>query len=423
MKIVNYTTVSYLIHSSYYNTGSGEQNLSENFSFQCIAKAENAAMDVIFIHGLTGDALDTWTNEDKDFWPNWLISDFPDVSVYTMGYPASMFEKWAKKEMDIFERAASTLDYMTSNGIGEKPIAFITHSLGGILAKVILRKSCDTEEDDWKAVAKNTKLVVFLGTPHTGSSLASAFKVFVPHFASKHVDLLTNKTGILSDIGEHYKTFANKNITLKTASYYEKYKTKKIAIVVPRDSSNPGVQGCTPVATDKDHTNICKPNDKHDPIYAGIHRHVKNALKKVSPEEPQENEGFDHDNYGDKAEHDRRDLLEKLIAANLEHEYELANNYQNRFAQNYMKLGLYTSAKEENDKLLAETEQRFITHIYHPLICNGASDQEIKKALQENVIDAICLKRKNQKGFSEATVLRALYFLTEQCHIRWDAAQ
>ncbi len=396
--------------------------MSDELSFSKIAEADDAIMDVVFIHGLTGDPVDTWTSEEGgEYWPEWLCEKFPNIAVYTLGYPASLFAKWAKKEMDIFERATSAMDYMLAKGIGERPLVFITHSLGGILAKTMLRKSCDSDDENWKKISQLTRLVVFLATPHTGASLAAILKMVIPRFSSSHVHLLSNDTGVLDDIKSHYRSFAHGRENIKTVVYYEKYETNGV-LVVSRESADPGVSGTTPVAADKDHNNICKPRDKNDPVYAGIENHVKQTLKSVQDELSVDNAAFgETEDYGSRDDHDRRNLLEKLTAAGREHEYEAANNYQNVFARNYLKLGLHTPAKEENNKILSEVEQRFITHIYHPLICKGGSDDEIRITLQSQVIDPICKKHADKKGFSEKTVLRALYFLTEQCNIRWDA--
>ena len=130
---------------------------------------------------------------------------------------------------------------------------------------------------------------------------------------------------------------------------------------------------------------------------------------------------FDADDYQAPADSDRRDLLQKLIDAGREHEYKLANAYQNQFAQKYNKLGLFTDAKQRSDALLSAVEQRFVTHVYSDKICKDASDEEVADALQEHVIDALCKPNGSGPGPSAKAVLQALYFLTEQCYIRWDA--
>ncbi|MCA9129806.1 MAG: hypothetical protein KDB22_22120 [Planctomycetales bacterium] len=398
--------------------------MSDQLSFTKVCGGDEPLLDVLFVHGLTGDPKETWACEKTgEYWLKWLCVELPGIAVYSLGYPASLFEKWAKKEMELFERAANALEYMTAKGIGQRPLAFVAHSLGGLLVKQIIRKSCDSEDHHWKSVCEATRLVAFLATPHTGASLASALKMAIPRFASKHIDLLSNDSGILTDINEHYRSFANNKKDIATVAYYEKYKTSATVLVVSKSSADPGVAGTQPVPMDKDHISICKPRDKEDLVYVGIKMHLQRALDSCRASSPTGNGGsFAADNYSARTEEDRRDLLQKLIAAGREHEYSKANNLQNKFAQNYLKLGLYTTARGENERLLAEVEQRFVTHIYHPLICKKRSDEEIRNALQTHVIDALCEKHANGKGFTQTTVLSALYFLTEQCHIRWDAA-
>jgi hypothetical protein len=91
-----------------------------------------------------------------------------------------MFGKWAKKEMDLHERAASMLEHLAAHGIGKRPIALVCHSLGGILAKEMLRTSAECNDSSWQQIAEKTRFAAFLGTPHTGASLAAAIKFAVP---------------------------------------------------------------------------------------------------------------------------------------------------------------------------------------------------------------------------------------------------
>jgi triacylglycerol esterase/lipase EstA (alpha/beta hydrolase family) len=71
--------------------------------------------------------------------------------------------------MTLFETAESTLEYLASYNIGARPLAFIAHSLGGLLVKQMLRTAKETAEAGWNAIGAGTRLVVFIATPHTGA--------------------------------------------------------------------------------------------------------------------------------------------------------------------------------------------------------------------------------------------------------------
>lgn len=394
--------------------------MSDEFVFEAISTSDDSLVDVIFVHGLTGDAYETWSSpkQDDSFWPKWLKADLPQLSIYTLGYPASMFEKWAKKEMDIFERATNVLEHFAAKGIGTKPIVFVAHSLGGILTKILIRKSNDSEDCDYKLVSEATRLVIFLATPHTGSVLANILSI-LPN-TSKNIALLANDIGFLEDLNGHYRKYANGNNQLSTKVYYEKHRTKKIVTVVSRESADPGIAETEPVPVDKDHINICKPSDKDDIVYLGVKRHIQKLLEEVSSHLPGAGGIFLGADYTNKYDGDRRDLLQKLIDAEREHEYEFANNAQNAFARDYAKTGLLSAARSDHDQLMSEVQTRFVTHVFHPLICKKAADEDIRKALQTYVVDPVTSLTIGETKFSSKAVLNALYFLTEQCHIRWD---
>jgi protein SERAC1 len=297
----------------------------------------------------------------------------------------------------------------------------VCHSLGGILAKEMLRTSNECADDGWKLIAEQTRLAVFMATPHTGASLASAVKLIAPRLASTHVDLLSNDSGYLTSLNQSYRDLAN-GAGIATVSYYEKFKTGDVAIVVSPESSDPGVGATRPVAVDADHLSICKPAGRSDLIYASLCRHLRGILKEcpLPASSIGSFDSFAPDDYGASSETDRRDLLQKLIDAGREYEYQKANDLQNKFAQRYYKLGLHTEAKKKNDAVLSAVEQRFTTHVYGGKICKGATDEEIASALQMHVIDPMCGGTGHEQ-LSPTAILQALYFLTEQCYIQWDA--
>lgn len=200
----------------------------------------NSVLDILFIHGLTGSPEDTWISAgaEKEYWPKWLCGNFSNVAVYTLGYPASVLEKWAKQEMNLHERANNMLEQLASFGIGDRPIVIVTHSLGGILAKEMLRASNDCTDAAWKRIVQNTRLVAFLATPHSGAALGAVVKFFIPRLASTHVELLSNSGGFLTNLNQSYRELVvQRNIA--TISYYEKYKTKNAFWWCPRKALTP----------------------------------------------------------------------------------------------------------------------------------------------------------------------------------------
>lgn len=122
-------------------------------------------MDVIFVHGLTGDLKQTWTasktlETDGPFWPSWLANDLPHLNYFALGFPASLFASWAKKEMDLYERAKSTLEVLAAYGLGTRPLIFSCHSLGGLLVKQLLRTAIESDDRGLNKLAHNCAAVL-----------------------------------------------------------------------------------------------------------------------------------------------------------------------------------------------------------------------------------------------------------------------
>ena len=397
--------------------------MSDVPQFECVCDCKDhkdaAVLDIVFIHGLTGDPKETWTNSDGIFWPCWLVNDLSGVCIYSAGYSSSVFAKWGKKEMTFHERASSLAEHMVSCGIGRRPLIIICHSLGGLLAKELFRACCEAQDEDWNALGEQLKLVMFLAVPHKGAALVAVVKSLIPGVRSHSIDALENDTGFLTNLNSGYCDLAAKK-GVKTVVYYEKYKTNSIALVVSPESADPGCTETRAIPVDTNHVEICKPADRNAPVYVSVLHRIRKVLDACPNEsDDDQDDSFGPDDYSVRSENDRRPLHEKLIDADREYMYPDANDLQNRFARDYCKLGLFTEAKTRNDRILSEIEQRFRTHVYFPRICAGASELEIATALQEHVIDPLCESSKHGK-LSNSKIHQALYYLTEQCYIQWD---
>ncbi len=232
------------------------------------------AVDVVFVHGLDGDAISTWhpENDHDKFWPAWLGEDFPNAGIWSLGYAVAS-SAWKGHSMPLMDRATHTLDIFELDGLGARPIVFVCHSLGGLLVKQVLRNAKDSTDQNIKAIAEQTKVIVFLSTPHSGADIANWAKhigiilrstVSVEELAAHHPRLRELNDWYRNHFGEHVKTFV----------YCEKLKTKGV-LVVNETSANPGIAGVQPVPLDEDHVSICKPTDRDSQVFRRVKRLIE----------------------------------------------------------------------------------------------------------------------------------------------------
>ena len=241
--------------------------------------------DVIFVHGLGGTARGTWhpqeLNNDDNFWLMWLAQERPDLGIWSFGYQAAPSE-WKGATMPLFDRASNLLEYLAINDIGERKIIFITHSMGGLLVKKMLQKAQTFRKN---SVIEQTKGIVFLSTPHTGSHLANLVdKIGTLARSTVSVDELKIHIPQLRELNEWYRQNVE-SMEIDTKVYYETKPVKGILVVDP-DSANPGIKDVEPIATDDDHISITKPKSKDSFIYKGVNQFIKKILSTV-PQEPE----------------------------------------------------------------------------------------------------------------------------------------
>jgi hypothetical protein len=264
--------------------------------------AAERQLDVVFVHGLGGDPIATWRSgtDENTSWPHWLALEFGEkIGVWSLGYAAAP-TRWegvrvpffggkdpdAGAAMSLPRRAENALDRLVGAGIGQRPVCFITHSLGGLLVKSILRRSADSQlAPDRLQVVEQCRGVLFLATPHHGSrlaDLAGAIKVYLPSVST--LDLKDNDDHLM-DLYEWYRSYAPSHHIL-TRSYYENKETKGVVIVVPRSSADPGVAGDTargPTPLDRDHLEISKPRNRQDQAYIGSTQLIRLILSGEAP--------------------------------------------------------------------------------------------------------------------------------------------
>lgn len=256
---------------------------------------------MIFVHGLGGDYSATWRHgkDESTSWPHWLAEEFTEVGVWSLEYAASPTklarflgfftgDRDAGYSMALPDRAGQVLDRMVQKHLGERPLFFICHSLGGLLVKQILRKADDADDDPRKKqVAAQTRAVLFLATPHNGAELASLLDTFRTLFGTTvSIDDLRAHDAHLLDLYNWYRNHGL-GLGIRTITYYEKRPVMGVMPIVNATSSQAGV-GPDAVPLDEDHLSIAKPRDRDEQVCDAARDLLNDYVLAPHPETPKQ---------------------------------------------------------------------------------------------------------------------------------------
>ncbi len=243
---------------------------------------------VIFVHGLGGHAYDTWRRapDNDTFWPLWLAQDVEGIAVYTVAYEAPP-TNWLGTSMPLQDRAVNILEYLLGEpGLKTGPIAFVCHSLGGLIVKQMLldlqqQMSSRPEAADF---FQRVRQVVFAATPHTGSrkaSLLERLRFFA--WPSTIAGVLVANDPTLRSINVSYRRLAqDRKDVLEHRVFYETQDTAA-GRIVDEASADPGLPGDPPVPIDADHIAIVKPADRSSLLYARTRDFVARNPRPANP--------------------------------------------------------------------------------------------------------------------------------------------
>ena len=153
--------------------------------------------DIIFIHGLQGGVFKTWRQADaarkaaagepySECWPqSWLPADFPQCRILAVNYQ-TFLSNWlvncGQTPQTLRERSGQLAEELRAAAVGERPIIWVAHSMGGLLVKEMLcqigeleGKGGDHQENllpSTSGILEQTKGVVFFSVPNLGSEMA-----------------------------------------------------------------------------------------------------------------------------------------------------------------------------------------------------------------------------------------------------------
>ncbi|RXN24279.1 SERAC1 isoform X1 [Labeo rohita] len=256
--------------------------------------------DVLFVHGLLGAAFKTWRQKDLDVtdddkvegvredytecWPkSWLAADCPNLRILSVEYDTHLSDWKAKcpaenQRKSLAYRSQELLRKLKDAGVGDRPVVWVAHSMGGLLVKKMLLDA--SKDPDLRPLIKNTKGILFYSVPHRGTFMAE-YSVNVRYllFPSIEVKELCRDSPALRNLNENFVNFA-KEQEYKVLSFAESLPTSigpmlKI-LVVPAQSADLGIGDL--IQVNVDHLNICKPEKKDTFLYKRTLQFIQDAL-------------------------------------------------------------------------------------------------------------------------------------------------
>ncbi|XP_037376487.1 protein SERAC1 isoform X1 [Talpa occidentalis] len=256
--------------------------------------------DVLFIHGLMGAAFKTWRQQDNErtllekisedeakyttCWPKtWLARDCPALRIISVEYDTSLSDWRARCPMErksIAYRSNELLGKLRAAGVGDRPVIWVSHSMGGLLVKKMLLEA--SKKPEMNAVINNTRGMIFYSVPHHGSHLAE-YSVNIRYllFPSLEVKELSKDSPALKTLHDDFLELA-KDKNFQVLNFVETLPTcigSMIKLhVVPVESADIGIGDLIPV--DVNHLDICKPKRKDAFLYQRTLQFIRETLAK-----------------------------------------------------------------------------------------------------------------------------------------------
>jgi hypothetical protein len=198
---------------------------------------------------LTGDRESTWRHPNGTFTPDLVRAQFPQARVISYGYDANIVGLWKNASGEGLRGHGKALAYAISNSRANeatRPLVFIVHSLGGLVTEQALLIALEPNEPRLRSIAACTAGIIFLGTPHSGSYLATwgyTLARLLDRFWRANKDILSvlkQKSEVLKGVEEVFQRQLTSDGALHHVNifcFYETVAVDVVGYVVPEESA------------------------------------------------------------------------------------------------------------------------------------------------------------------------------------------
>ncbi|KAK2789171.1 hypothetical protein FQN53_002396 [Emmonsiellopsis sp. PD_33] len=310
-----------------------------------LSDPESAVIDIVFIHGLQGDARNTWTWEPARtqghterngnrrntfsklwsrrkraggasadvarggqggrvggsavFWPKDLLAaDFPTARIMTFGYDSIITQGYKTvNQGSLFSHSRNLLYELVQKRrpVPKRGLVFIAHSLGGIIVKDVLRRSETDPDTDVVNIFESTSGILFFGTPHRGSegwaSLGDGIAKVVDSLLGFKVNrqiirVLLPTASELEQCRDSFATQLMKRGSKLMVRTFQESRGMTVMgfnrLIVPPHSSKLDHPSERPFAIDADHRQMVRFKAKNDKGYEMVKEDIEHLISEVN---------------------------------------------------------------------------------------------------------------------------------------------
>ncbi|KAI3535829.1 hypothetical protein CSPX01_11167 [Colletotrichum filicis] len=248
------------------------------------------AIDFVFIHGLGGGSRKTWSHSADIgmFWPrDWLPNEagFKHVRIHSFGYNSD----WTTRKdsrLTVHDFGQALLADLHNSPClrknGDTPIVFISHSMGGLVAKKAYLIA--TRDPNYETIGKRIHTMLFLGTPHRGADSASVARLVrqsAGYGSKAFLDDLIPGSGTLDQINDEFRHICH-NINLW--SFSESLPTSfgpTSSLIVEKESAVLGLPREHVQYLEADHRQMCKFDSPSNPNYLTLQRAFQTIVEEI----------------------------------------------------------------------------------------------------------------------------------------------
>ncbi|KAJ3578212.1 hypothetical protein NPX13_g2351 [Xylaria arbuscula] len=278
-----------------------DETYSDPLSLKVVHRPTSSRrVDVIFVHGLGGSSRKTWSRHGDPnlFWPGTFLPLEPDIKearILTFGYNSSFGRGSGKSKMSMLDFAKdllydmkyaideTTIPNSENLHLGERPIIFVAHSMGGLIVKEAYMQG--QNDPAYAEIIAAVSSMIFLSTPHRGTNLAEALnRILRVSFVSNPMQFISELSAgsqTLQKLNEQFRHVAPR---LEVVSFYETRPTSMVktnVMVLEKDSSVLGYPGEVSKPLDGDHHDVCKFDGPDDPRYVAVRNVLRSLVGKT----------------------------------------------------------------------------------------------------------------------------------------------